>query len=127
MKDLQEKRLTLSNELNGLIIREKHNLTENAISSLLSIKTNFSVYNMMAYLTACKKKLKVTDWMGEVYEAENVQDLHDIIRDLLNKSRRKLSVMNNTIETTYTSNTLSINTLFIVLDYFKCKLNIIDN
>ena len=127
MKDLQEKRLTLSNELNGLIIREKHNLTENAISSLLSIKTNFSVYNMMVYLTACKKKLKVTDWMGEVYEAENVQDLHDIIRDLLNKSRRKLSVMNNTIETTYTSNTLSINTLFIVLDYFKCKLNIIDN
>lgn len=81
----------------------------------------------MVYLTACKKKLKVTDWMGEVYEAENVQDLHDIIRDLLNKSRRKLSVMNNTIETTYTSNTLSINTLFIVLDYFKCKLNIIDN
>ena len=124
MKDLQ--RLTLSKELNELTVREKHNLTENAISSLLSTKTNFSANNMMLYLTACGKKLEVADWMGEVWEAKNVQDLHDMIRKLLENSRRRLSEMNSTIGMNYTPNALSINTLLNVLGYFKCKLNIVD-
>lgn len=124
MKDLQ--RLTLSKELNKLTVREKHNLTENAISSLLSTETNFSANNMMLYLTACGKKLEVTDWMGEVWEAKNVQDLHDMIGKLLDKSRRRLSDMNNTIQVTYTSKALSIDTLLKVLGYFKCKLEIVN-
>ena len=124
MKDLQ--RLTLSKELNELTVREKHNLTENAISSLLSTETNFSANNMMLYLTACGKKLEVTDWMGEVWEAKNVQDLHDMIRKLLENSRRRPSEMNSTIRMNYTPNALSINTLLNVLGYFKCKLNIVD-
>lgn len=124
MKDLH--RLTLRDELGRLTLRRENNLTVNAIASLLSTERNFSVHNMMEYLTACEKQLEITDWMGETWRATNTQDLHDMIGKLFDKSRRRLSDMNNTIQVTYTSKALSIDTLLKVLEYFKCKLDIIN-
>ena len=120
----------ISGMLQQLTLPSAHTLTPYVIQTLLNGESNYSVYNFMLYLQACGKQLEIKDIMDESYIIKDVREAHNLILELVEKYRVKISKMNEATGVTYTPatkdrTTLSIRTFIAILNYFKCEINII--